>query len=183
MERRSISSSDGLWNQHTLVNLNAQRLNRLSLSDKTVMGSSSNEAEISKSLGQLMFEYLEHEQPHHRRPLADKVHHLLVFEKNPHLYPKRVFCSAYFSLYQIAVLASQFPDLKKCRSSDLLPSSWISVAWYVENSVGVESNLQHDEDIWSPYLHFSLQLTQSIIGIQFIEYPWVQHCGIWMLLF
>ncbi|MCD7460939.1 hypothetical protein HAX54_044889 [Datura stramonium] len=107
VERRSISSSDGLRNPHSLVNLNAQRLNRLSLSDKAVTGSLGDEAENSKSLGLLMFEYLEHEQPHNRRPLADK----------------------------IAVLASQFPELKKCRSSDLLPSSWISVAWYVNNSV------------------------------------------------
>lgn len=82
VERRSISSSDGLRNQHSLVNLNAQRLNRLSLSDKAVMVSSSDETELSKSLGQLMFEYLEHEQPHHRRPLADKVHQLLVYKKN-----------------------------------------------------------------------------------------------------
>lgn len=97
VERRSISSSDGMRNQHSLVNLNAQRLNRLSLSDKAVMGSLSDESEISKSLGQLIFEYLEHEQPHHRRPLVDKVHHLLVFEKNPHLYPKWVLCSAFCS--------------------------------------------------------------------------------------
>ncbi|XP_055813480.1 uncharacterized protein LOC129882978 isoform X2 [Solanum dulcamara] len=130
VERRSISSSDGLWNQHTLVNLNAQRLNRLSLSDKTVMGSSSNEAEISKSLGQLMFEYLEHEQPHHRRPLADK----------------------------IAVLASQFPDLKKCRSSDLLPSSWISVAWYPIYRIPMGPTLR---DLDASFLTFHALSTQS----------------------
>ncbi|VFQ73879.1 unnamed protein product [Cuscuta campestris] len=58
--------------------------------------------EDGKSNGQLLFEYMEQEQPHHRRPFADK----------------------------IAILASQFPELKKCRSCDLMPSSWVSVAWY-----------------------------------------------------
>lgn len=130
VERRSISSSDGLRNQHSLVNLNAQRLNRLSLSGKAVMGSLSDESEISKSLGQLMFEYLEHEQPHHRRPLADK----------------------------IAVLASQFPELKKCRSSDLLPSSWISVAWYPIYRIPMGPTLR---DLDASFLTFHALSTQS----------------------
>lgn len=130
VERRSISSSDGLRNQHGLVNLNAQRLNRLSLSDKAVTVSSSDEAEISKSLGQLMFEYLEHEQPHHRRPLADK----------------------------IAVLASQFPELKTCRSADLLPSSWISVAWYPIYRIPMGPTLR---DLDASFLTFHTLSTQS----------------------
>ncbi|XP_015086319.1 AF4/FMR2 family member 4-like isoform X2 [Solanum pennellii] len=130
VERRSISSSDGLRNQHGLVNLNAQRLNRLSLSDKAVMVSSSDETELSKSLGQLMFEYLEHEQPHHRRPLADK----------------------------IAVLASQFPELKTCRSADLLPSSWISVAWYPIYRIPMGPTLR---DLDASFLTFHTLSTQS----------------------
>lgn len=130
VERRSISSSDGLRNQHSLVNVNAQRFDRLSLSDKAVTGSSSNEAEVSKSVGLLMFEYLEHEQPHHRRPLADK----------------------------IAVLASQFPELKKCRSSDLLPSSWISVAWYPIYRIPMGSTLR---DLDASFLTFHSLSTQS----------------------
>ncbi|XP_059294583.1 uncharacterized protein LOC132047569 [Lycium ferocissimum] len=130
VDRRSKSSSDGLWNQHSLVNQNAQRLNRLSLRDKAVTGSSSDEAEISNSLGQLMFEYLEHEQPHHRRPLADK----------------------------IAALASQFPELKKCRSCDLLPSSWISVAWYPIYRIPVGPTLR---DLDASFLTFHSLSTQS----------------------
>ncbi|KAH0738785.1 hypothetical protein KY290_037490 [Solanum tuberosum] len=130
VERRSISSSDGLRNQHSLVNLNAQRLNRLSLSDKAVTVSSSDETEISKSPGQLMFEYLEHEQPHHRRPLADK----------------------------IAVLASQFPELKTCRSADLLPSSWISVAWYPIYRIPMGPTLR---DLDASFLTFHTLSTQS----------------------
>ncbi|KAK4355642.1 hypothetical protein RND71_024613 [Anisodus tanguticus] len=130
VERWFKSSSDGLQNQHSLVNLNAQRLNRLSLRDKAVTGSSSDEAEISNSLGQLMFEYLEHEQPHHRRPLADK----------------------------IAALASQFPELKKCRSCDLLPSSWISVAWYPIYRIPMGPTLR---DLDASFLTFHSLSTQT----------------------
>ncbi|XP_027099118.2 uncharacterized protein [Coffea arabica] len=96
------SKAEGLRNQHLLANLNSRRLNRLSLREKSVTSSSSDDAEICNSPGQLLFEYLEQEQPHRRKPLVDK----------------------------ISVLASQFPELRKCRSCDLLPSSWISVAWY-----------------------------------------------------
>ncbi|KAJ8547397.1 hypothetical protein K7X08_010983 [Anisodus acutangulus] len=127
VERWSKSSSDGLRNQHSLVNLNAQRLNRLSLKDKAVTVSSSDEAE---NLGQLMFEYLEHEQPHHRRPLADKV----------------------------AALASQFPELKKCRSCDLLPSSWISVAWYPIYRIPMGPTLR---DLDASFLTFHSLSTQT----------------------
>lgn len=49
-----------------------------------------------------VFEYLERDPPYGREPLADK----------------------------ISVLASKFPDLKTYRSCDLLPLSWMSVAWY-----------------------------------------------------
>ncbi|ONM52632.1 hypothetical protein ZEAMMB73_Zm00001d019288 [Zea mays] len=49
-----------------------------------------------------IFEYLETDPPFGREPLTDKV----------------------------SVLASRFPDLKKFRSCDLLPTSWMSVAWY-----------------------------------------------------
>jgi len=49
-----------------------------------------------------IFEYLETDPPFGREPLTDKV----------------------------SVLASKFPDLKTFRSCDLLPTSWMSVAWY-----------------------------------------------------
>lgn len=49
-----------------------------------------------------VFEYLEHDPPYGREPLADK----------------------------ISLLANKFPQLKTYRSCELLPSSWISVAWY-----------------------------------------------------
>ncbi|KAJ6834350.1 uncharacterized protein M6B38_335590 [Iris pallida] len=49
-----------------------------------------------------IFEHLERDSPYAREPLSDK----------------------------IAALATKFPGLKTYRSCDLLPSSWISVAWY-----------------------------------------------------
>ncbi|CAL5066223.1 unnamed protein product [Urochloa decumbens] len=49
-----------------------------------------------------IFEYLETDPPFGREPLTDKV----------------------------SILASKFPDLKTLRSCDLLPTSWMSVAWY-----------------------------------------------------
>ena len=52
---------DGAWGKH-----NSQRINR------PPMSSSSDEVEIGKSPGLLVFEYFEQEQPHHRKPLYDK---------------------------------------------------------------------------------------------------------------
>ncbi|KAL3830871.1 hypothetical protein ACJIZ3_019673 [Penstemon smallii] len=65
-------------------------------------GFSSDEGEPGSSQGCLLFEYLARDQPYSREPLADK----------------------------ISDLARSFPELKTLRSCDLLPSSWISVAWY-----------------------------------------------------
>ncbi|KAI8574795.1 hypothetical protein RHMOL_Rhmol01G0381400 [Rhododendron molle] len=109
-ERRAKSVVDGSCSHQKLVNLNSQRMNRLSLREKSVVSSSSDEAEMSSSPGTLLFEFLEHEQPYNRRPLTDKASSLLGDYR-----------------IQVSLLASQFPDLRSC---DLLPSSWISVAWY-----------------------------------------------------
>ncbi|KAK6157642.1 hypothetical protein DH2020_011890 [Rehmannia glutinosa] len=65
-------------------------------------GFSSDEGESGSSQGCLLFEYLARDQPYCREPLADK----------------------------ISDLAHHFPELKTLRSCDLLPSSWLSVAWY-----------------------------------------------------
>nr|GMD60915.1 myb-like protein P [Ipomoea batatas] len=92
---------------------------------------SGDEGENGKSNGQLLFEYLEQEQPHHRRPLADK----------------------------IAILASQFPELKKCRSCDLMPSSWISVAWYPIYRIPIGHTLR---DLDASFLTFHPLSTQPI---------------------
>ncbi|RVW64843.1 hypothetical protein CK203_052002 [Vitis vinifera] len=46
-ERRAKGVADGAWSQHNPMNLNSQRMSRLSLREKSHMSSSSDEAEIS----------------------------------------------------------------------------------------------------------------------------------------
>ncbi|KAF2325126.1 hypothetical protein GH714_022909 [Hevea brasiliensis] len=101
-EMRGKGFVDGVWGRHNLMNLNFRGVRRITLRDKPLHCSSSDETEISSSHGLLVYEYLEQEQPHYRKPLYDKV----------------------------SSLASQFPDIKIYRSCDLLPGSWVSVAWY-----------------------------------------------------
>ncbi|CAI9767840.1 unnamed protein product [Fraxinus pennsylvanica] len=129
-DRRSKSIVDGSRNLQNLMNSNSQRLNKLVLRDKSVISSSSDEAEIPNSSGLLLFEYLEQEQPHNRRPLTDK----------------------------ISVLASQFPELKKYRSCDLLPASWVCVAWYPIYRIPIGPTL-HDLD--ASFLTFHSLSTHS----------------------
>ncbi|KAL6638976.1 hypothetical protein ACP70R_022706 [Stipagrostis hirtigluma subsp. patula] len=61
-----------------------------------------NDGEMHSPSTRPIFEYLETDPPFGREPLTDKV----------------------------SILASKFPDLKTLRSCDLLPTSWMSVAWY-----------------------------------------------------
>ncbi|XP_021280149.1 uncharacterized protein LOC110413608 [Herrania umbratica] len=103
-DRRVKGGVDGAWGQH-----NSQRMSR------PPMSPSSEEVEVGKSPGLLVFEYFEQEQPHHRKPLYDK----------------------------ISSLASQFPDIQMYRSCDLLPASWISVAWYPIYRIPMGPTLQN----------------------------------------
>lgn len=73
-ERKGKGNIDGIRSQDSFVKLNSEKMNRLALRDKKpAMSSSGDEAEVGNSLAQLVFEYLEQEQPHHRKPLYDKV--------------------------------------------------------------------------------------------------------------
>ncbi|KAL6990032.1 hypothetical protein U1Q18_015782 [Sarracenia purpurea var. burkii] len=92
----------GAWNQQNTMRAFAQSFDPLSVRINPFMGSTVEEGETSNRPGLLIFEYLEQDPPFSREPLANK----------------------------IAVLASQFPELKTYRSCDLTPASWISVAWY-----------------------------------------------------
>ncbi|XP_020599942.1 uncharacterized protein LOC110039275 [Phalaenopsis equestris] len=75
-----------------------------------------------------VFEYLERDPPHGREPLADK----------------------------ISSLATKFPDLKTYKSCDLLPSSWMSVAWYPIYRIPTGPTLQ---DLDACFLTFHLLST------------------------
>ncbi|CAI9105371.1 OLC1v1004279C1 [Oldenlandia corymbosa var. corymbosa] len=129
-DKRSKFNKEGLRNQQNTTNLDPQRLNRLSLKANSVKSSSGDEADISSSPGLLLFEFMEQEQPHFRKPLIDK----------------------------IAMLASQKPELRKYRSCDLLPSSWISVAWYPIYRIPVGPTLR---DLDVSFLTFHYLSTQT----------------------
>ncbi|XP_038722913.1 uncharacterized protein LOC120014877 isoform X2 [Tripterygium wilfordii] len=103
------------WNRQNSVDTNIQSLSRLSPRNKASKDSSSDECETSKPQGRLMFEYLEHDPPFTREPLADK----------------------------ISALAFQFPELRTYMSCDLSPSSWISVAWYPIYRIPMGPTLQN----------------------------------------
>ncbi|XP_044500659.1 uncharacterized protein LOC123221808 [Mangifera indica] len=115
VERQISAFVQGTWSQQNTADENIQKLYRLSLRNKHLMGSSSDESEICNPHGKPVFEYLEHDAPFSREPLADK----------------------------ISVLASGFPELKTYRSCDLLPSSWISVAWYPMYRIPMGPTLQN----------------------------------------
>ncbi|CAN6548288.1 unnamed protein product [Malus baccata var. baccata] len=83
------------------ADVNGHGWNKTFPRNKPLNGSSSDESGEACNPGQLIFQYMEHDQPFGREPLADK-----------------------------AILASQFPELRTYRSCDLSHSSWLSVAWY-----------------------------------------------------
>ncbi|KAJ6899243.1 hypothetical protein NC652_025655 [Populus alba x Populus x berolinensis] len=102
---RGVKCSRDQLNHHHVTDDFPLRIDRLSLRDQHVAHKedfSSDEGESVNCQGCLLFEYLERDPPYSREPLADK----------------------------ILDLAFRFPELKMLRSCDLLPSSWISVAWY-----------------------------------------------------
>ncbi|XP_065860422.1 uncharacterized protein [Euphorbia lathyris] len=105
----------GVMGQGKHMNSNFQGTQRVSLRDKSFNGSSSEEPENLNSPGLLVYEYFEQEQPHNRKPLYDKV----------------------------STLASQFPDIKRYRSCDLSPASWVSVAWYPIYRIPVGQTLRN----------------------------------------
>ena len=116
---------------------------------------SSDDSESGNSRGCLLFEYLEHDPPNGREPLADKaslplslslslslthtlfkeniskfkiLNHSLTWNASTvHFWS--LFLMLCYQLLQISDLAFRFPELKTLRSCDLLPSSWVSVAW------------------------------------------------------
>ncbi|GMJ08384.1 hypothetical protein like AT4G16100 [Hibiscus trionum] len=131
---RANNIDPGSWNQLEVADLNIQRLTTLSLRNTPFEGSSSDESDTCNTPGQLIFEYLEHDQPFSREPLADK----------------------------ISVLASQFPALRTYRTCDLSPSSWISVAWYPIYRIPMGPTLQNLDACFLTY--HSLSTPSPCIG-------------------
>lgn len=108
----------------------------LSISDENSAvqeGFSSDDSETGNSRDFLLFEFFEQDTPYNREPLADKasyyIYYYLVHGLSLHQ------CCFLFILFSSAVvlqifdLSYNFPGLKTLRSCDLLPISWVSVAW------------------------------------------------------
>ncbi|KAK8565510.1 hypothetical protein V6N13_020611 [Hibiscus sabdariffa] len=121
-DRRVKGGVDGASAQHNSQSMNGSHTS-----------SSSDEDQVGKSTRLLIFEYFEQEQPHHRKPLYDK----------------------------ISGLASQFPEIRMYRSSDLLPASWISVAWYPIYRIPMGPTLQNQD---ASFLIFHSLSTHSQTG-------------------
>ncbi|KAG0450018.1 hypothetical protein HPP92_026988 [Vanilla planifolia] len=95
----------GYWCKGHLSRNSTSEMDELSFEEKQTCVQeefSSDESDGGECQGCLIFEYLEQDRPYSREPLTDKV----------------------------VDLAKRFPALKTIRSSNLLPASWLSVAWY-----------------------------------------------------
>ncbi|PON38952.1 hypothetical protein PanWU01x14_308670 [Parasponia andersonii] len=121
---------------HNLTNQASFRMSRLSMHDEHSValqeGFSSDDGEASNSQGVLLFEYLERDPPFSREPLADK-----------------------------AILASRYPGLKTLRSCDLLPASWLSVAWYPIYRIPTGPTLKDLDACFLTYHSLSTPMTGS----------------------
>ncbi|KAJ1283515.1 hypothetical protein BS78_03G133900 [Paspalum vaginatum] len=105
-KRRLNEDSDGDNAPDTSNDVSSESDNEKSIGSEFFctdqQGFSNDDSKSSSQEAPPVFQYMEHDAPYGRQPLAD----------------------------MISVFASKFPDLKTYKSCDLLPSSWISVAWY-----------------------------------------------------
>lgn len=121
---------------HQLTSQASFRMSRLSMDDEhsaSQEGFSSDDGEAQNPQGVLLFEYLERDPPYSREPLADK----------------------------ISDLASGYPGLKTLRSCDLLPVSWLSVAWYPIYRIPMGPTLKDLDACFLTYHSLSTPMTGS----------------------
>lgn len=140
-DRCSLHYSREKQDNHHLNGEISRRIDQLSLNDQHHVlqeGFSSDDGDSISTQGCLLFEYLERNQPWGREPLTDKV----------------------------LDLARRFPELKSLRSCDLLPSSWLSVAWYPIYRIPMGPTLK---DLDACFLTFH-SLHTPVTGIQ-CEHP------------
>ncbi|KAG6409977.1 hypothetical protein SASPL_128021 [Salvia splendens] len=101
------------------------------------------------SPGQLSIQFFERDLPHDRRPLSNKM----------------------------SLLASPFPELSKIRSCDLLPTSWISVAWYPIYRIPVGSTMQDSQAAFLTFHSLSTQSKSSSASPKFHQANTRTVCG------
>ncbi|KAJ7970348.1 Protein of unknown function (DUF789) [Quillaja saponaria] len=112
------------------------RMGRLSVSSEHSAiqeGFSSDDGEAGNSQGLLLFEFFEQDRPYSREPLTDK----------------------------ILDLACKYPGLKALKSCDLLPASWMSVAWYPIYRIPTGPTLKDLDTCFLTYHSLSTPLTGS----------------------
>ncbi|KAL9668554.1 hypothetical protein QQ045_006088 [Rhodiola kirilowii] len=118
-----------------------QSFNRLSLMNKNSIGASSLEGEIQNTPGSAAFEFFERASPFIREPLANK----------------------------ISILAFKFPGLKTLRSCDLLPQSWLSVAWYPIYRIPTGPTLQNVDACFLTYHSLSTCLSSNEVAASQVQ--------------
>ncbi|TKY69324.1 Transducin/WD40 repeat superfamily protein [Spatholobus suberectus] len=121
-------------------------MSTLSLGDHPTVpqdGFSSDDGESVNAQGYLLFEYLEQDPPYSREPLADK----------------------------ILDLAFRFPELATLGSCDILPSSWLSVAWYPIYRIPTGPTLK---DLDACFLTYH-SLYTPVGGLQEVQSPVVSY--------
>ncbi|XP_051145694.1 uncharacterized protein LOC127261395 [Andrographis paniculata] len=106
-------------------------------------GFSSDEGESGNSRSCLLFEYVERDPPFCREPLANKISDLAVL----------------------------FPELTRLRSCDLLPSSWISVAWYPIYRIPTGPTLKDLDACFLTYHSLHTPLTENEKHSPAVPYP------------
>ncbi|KAG8052060.1 hypothetical protein GUJ93_ZPchr0001g32439 [Zizania palustris] len=99
-------------------------------------GFSSDDSETGNQESYPVFQYMEHDAPYGRQPLAD----------------------------MISLLASRFPGLRTYKSCDLLPSSWISVAWYPIYRIPTGPTLQDSDACFLTFHSLSTPLEGTLSG-------------------
>ncbi|KAM1340682.1 hypothetical protein ACFX2H_039041 [Malus domestica] len=148
LDSSSDASSDYEFEKHIKVAKEQGILHHLSRDISTRMGSlsihgehpvlqegfSSDDGEAGNSRGVLLFEFLEQDAPYGREPLADK----------------------------ISGLAHQYPGLKTLRSCDLLPGSWMSVAWYPIYRIPTGPTLKDLDACFLTYHSLSTPMTGTV---------------------
>ncbi|GMJ14902.1 hypothetical protein HRI_005159400 [Hibiscus trionum] len=116
--RKGLKVSREQCSRYSLTNEIPFGMCSLSVSDEnsTLQESfSSDDCETGNSRDHLLFEFFEHNTPYSREALADK----------------------------ILDLSAKYPGLSILRSCDLLPISWISVAWYPIYRIPTGSTLKN----------------------------------------
>ncbi|KAE8664899.1 protein DEHYDRATION-INDUCED 19-like protein 4-like isoform X1 [Hibiscus syriacus] len=71
---------------------------------------------------------------------------------------------------QISSLASQFPDIRMYRSCDLLPTSWISVAWYPIYRIPMGPTLQNLDASFLTF-HALSTCSRKVTGKNQLQFP------------